>query len=185
MKFTEAWSSVISQNLNLKITSLVLGAISMILGLTTLRLTFKDSIVIERGCFSTLANKVDDKHSTQEIQAFIKTALAQRFDSQTQPIDGLLAIDELNLRNQEQKEFTSRGFKQSVVVSSIVPTEQESQFKVDADRIIAVGEVRSAFRFPLIIKLESKARSNSNPYGLLIVSINQADKDAKSEKEKK
>jgi hypothetical protein len=185
MKYTAAWSSVVSQNLNLKVTSLLLGAISMVLGLTTLRLTFKDSIIIERGCFSSVANKVDDKHSAQEIEAFIKLALAQRFDSQVQAIDGLLAIDELNLRNQEQKDFVSRGFKQSLIVSSVVAIGGDSQIKVDADRIIAVGEVRSAFRFPLLIKLESKARSNSNPYGLLVVSITQVDKDSKSEKENK
>jgi hypothetical protein len=185
MKYTEAWSSVVSQNLNLKVTTLLLGAISMILGLTTLRLTFKDSIVIERACFSSLANKVDDKHTAQEIEAFVRLALAQRFDTQTPAIDGLLAIDELNLRSQEQKDFASRGFKQSILINSVIASETDSQIKVDADRIIAVGEVRSAFRFPLVVKLESKARSNSNPYGLLVVSINQVDKDSKSEKEKK
>ncbi len=185
MKYTEAWSSVVSQNLNLKVTSLLLGAISMILGLTTLRLTFKDSIIIERGCFSSVANKVDDKHSAQEIKAFIKLALAQRFDSNVQANDGLLAIDELNLRIQEQKDFASRGFKQNLIVGSVDVIEGDSQIKVDADRVIAVGEVRSAFRFPLLIKLESKARSNSNPYGLLVVGITQIDKDSKTEKEKK
>jgi hypothetical protein len=184
MKYTEAWSSVVSQNLNLKVTSLILGAIAMILGLTTLRLTFKDSIVIERGCYSSLANKVEDKHTAQEIETFIKVALSQRFDSQTQPTDGLLAIDELNLRTQEQKDFDSRGFKQNIVVSSVASAGQDSQFKVDADRIIAVGEVRSAFRFPLLVKLESKARSSSNPYGLLVASITQVDKESKITKEK-
>jgi hypothetical protein len=185
MKYTEAWSSIVSQNLNLKVTSFILGAISMILGLTTLRLTFKDSIVIERGCYTNLANKVEDKHTVQEIEAFIKISLSQRFDSQVQPTDGLLAIDELNLRSQEQKDFSSRGFKQNIIIGSVAPTEQESQFKVDADRIIAVGEVRSAFRFPLLVKLESKARSSSNPYGLLVASITQVDKEAKSKKDKK
>jgi hypothetical protein len=43
-----------------------------------------------------------------------------------------------------------------------------------------VSDVRSAFKFSLLVKLESKARSLSNPYGLLIVSTKQVDdKDLK------
>lgn len=185
MKYTEAWSSVVSQNLNLKIATFVLGIVSMILGLSTLKLAFKEAIVIERGCFSGMANKVDDKHSPQEIESFLKVALSQRFNSQVQAVDGLLAIDELNLKNQEQKEFSSRGLKQSILVNSISSIGGDSQFRVDADRIISVGEVRSTFRFPLMVKLESKARSYSNPYGLLLVNIKAIEKDAKEGKGEK
>jgi hypothetical protein len=185
MKYTEAWASVVSQNLNLKIVTLVLGAIAMVLGLTTLRLTFKDAVVIERGCYSSPANRVEDKHSNQEVESFLKLALAQRFDSQSLATDGLLAVDELNFRIQEQKEFATRGLKQSILINSVTSTSQESVFKVDADRVIAVGEVRSAFRFPIFVKLESKARSAANPYGLLVVNIKAVDKAANGDREKK
>jgi len=182
MKYTEAWASVISQNLNLKIATSILGILSLILGMTTLKLTFKDSLIIDRGCYSKIATPIKDEHSKNEIEVFMKEALSQRFDSSVQPVDGLLSPDELNLRVIEQKEFQNRTMKQRLVINQV--TEEANGFKVDADRIISVGDVRSAFKFPLFVKLESKARSNSNPYGLLVITAKQIDEKS-SPKDKK
>jgi len=178
MKYTEAWASVVSQNFNLKMATVILGAISLVLGMTTLRLTFKDSPIIERGCFSRPLVPMKDEHTKEEIESFIKEALSQRFDSTVQPVDGLLSPDELKLRLQEQKDFVTRNMKQRLVVNSVTQTGDD--FLVDADRVISVNDVRSAFKFPLLVKLESKARSYSNPYGLIIVSSSQVEsKDKK------
>lgn len=182
MKYTEAWASVVSQNLNLKIATSILGILSLVLGMTTLKLTFKDSVIIDRGCYSKVITPVKDEHSKTEIEIFMKEALSQRFDSSVQPVDGLLSPDELNLRITEQKEFASRNMKQRLVINQV--TEESDGFRVDADRIISVGDVRSAFKFPLLVKLESKARSSSNPYGLLAVTAKQIE-DKSSQKDKK
>lgn len=182
MKYTEAWASVISQNLNLKIMTGILGVLSIVLGMTTLKLTFKDSVIIDRGCYSKVATPVKDEHSKSEIESFLKESLSQRFDSLVQPVDGLLSPDELVLRATEQKEFDSRGMKQRLVINQV--TEDSDGFKVDADRIISVGEVRSAFKFPLLVKLESKSRSYSNPYGLLVVTVKQIDEKPQSKDKK-
>ena len=182
MKYTEAWASVVSQNLNLKIVTVILGCLSLVLGMTTLKLTFTDSVIIERGCYSKTVKPVKDEHSKNEIDGFMKEALSQRFDSGIQPVDGLLSPDEMNLRMTEQKELENSGMKQRIVVNQVA--EVSDGFKVDADRIISVGDVRSAFKFPLIVKLESKARSNSNPYGLLVVTAKQFE-DKSTAKDKK
>ena len=119
-----------------------------------------------------------DEHTKEEIESFIKEALSQRFDSTVQPVDGLLSPDELKLRLQEQKDFVTRNMKQRLVVNSVTQTGDD--FLVDADRVISANDVRSAFKFPLLVKLESKARSYSNPYGLIIVSSSQVEsKDKK------
>lgn len=173
MKYTEAWASVVSQNLNLKIITSILGVLAIVLGMTTLKLTFKDSVIIERGCFSKTITPVKDEHSKNEIESFLKEALSQRFDSSVQPVDGLLSPDELILRATEQKEFDHRGMKQRIVINQV--TEGAEGFKVEADRIISVADVRSAFKFPLLVKLESKPRSYSNPYGLLVVTVKTVD----------
>lgn len=183
MKYTEAWASVVSQNLNLKIVTTILGILSVVLGMTTLRLTFKDSIIIERGCFSRAITPVKDQHSKDEIEAFLRESLSQRFDSLIQPVDGLLSPDELKLRQVEQKEFESRNMKQRIVVNGV--SEDPEGFKIDADRIISVGSIRSAFKFPLLIKLESKSRSYSNQYGLLLVTTKQIEEKANDPKDKK
>lgn len=182
MKYTEAWASVVSQNLNLKVMTSILGVLSIVLGMTTLKLTFKDSVVIDRGCYSKSVTPVKDEHSKTEIESFLREALAQRFDSSVQPVDGLLSPDELILRTTEQKEFNGRGMKQRLVVNQV--TEDSDGFKVDADRIISVGEVRSAFKFPLMVKLESKSRSYSNPYGLLVVTVKQVDEKPQAKDKK-
>ncbi len=183
MKYTEAWSSVVSQNLNLKLVSMALGILSIVLGMIALRLTFKDSIIVERGCFSRGIVPVKDEHSKEEIESFLREALAQRFDSQIQAVDGLLSPDELRLRQTEQKEFESRNMKQKIIVNRF--TEGPEGLKIDADRIISVNEVRSAFRFPLLVKLESKSRSYSNPYGLLLITTKSIDDKTTDQKEKK
>lgn len=178
MKYTEAWSSVVSQNFNLKVVTIFLGALSILLTMMTLKMAFKDSVIIERGCYSRSVQPTKDEHSKQEIENFLREALSQRFDSLVIATDGLLSPDELKLRDQEQKEFTNRNMKQRLVVNTVA--ESGEGFKVDADRIISIGEVRSAFKFGLVVKLESKARSAANPYGLLIVSSKQTDDKIKT-----
>lgn len=180
MKYTEAWSSVVSHNFNLKVVTVVLGALTIILSMVTLKMAFKDSIIVERGCFSRSLQPAKDEHSKQEIENFLREALSQRFDSLVMATDGLLSPDELKLRDQEQKEFGSRNMKQRLVVNSV--SEMSEGFKVDADRMISVGDVRSAFKFSLLVKLESKSRSLSNPYGLLIISTKQWEEKTKESK---
>ncbi len=183
MKYTEAWASIASQNSILKMTIVVLGILTMVLGMITLKLTFKEATIIERGCYSKLLSPVKDEHSKEEIETFLSQALSHRFDSHVQPVDGLISPDEMRLRQSEQKEFESRNIKQRVFVNKVTQG-SNGTFLVDGDRIIAVNELRSAFRFQLQVKLESKSRSQSNPYGLLIVSTKHID-EAKDPKEKK
>lgn len=180
MKYVEAWASVVSQNLNLKIVTGILAVLSIVLGMTTLKLTFRDALIIERGCYSKIAAPVKDEHSKLEVESFLREALSQRFDSLSQPTDGLLSPDELALRAIEQKEFASRSLRQKIIFNQA--TETSEGLKVDADRIISVGEIRSAFKFPLLVKLESKSRSHSNPYGLLIVTVKQVEASSKDKK---
>lgn len=172
MKYTEAWASVASQNSLLKLTISILGLLTLLLGMTTLKLTFKDAILIERGCYSKTVNPGKDEHTKLEIETFLQAALAQRFDSSVKPVDGLVSPDELRLRLTEQKELETRNIKQKIIVNQVTPS-SDGNYLVDADRIIYVNDLRSAFRFQLLVKLESKARSQSNPYGLLIVSAKQ------------
>lgn len=178
-KYTEAWSSVVSQNFNLKLVAITLGTLSIILAMIVLKMSFKDSIIIERGCYSRSLQPMNEEHSKQEIENFLREALSQRFDSLVKATDGLLSPDELRIRDQEQKEFTSRNMKQHLILNSV--TETNDGFKVDADRMISVGEVRSAFKFSLMVKLESKSRSLTNPYGLLLTSTKQIEDKPKAE----
>lgn len=174
MKYTEAWASVVQQNLNLKRVTILFAFLSLILSLISLKLAFRDVLILDRGCFTKAVAKVENKHTTEEIEAFMRETLSQRFNSALQPTDGYLSPDETKLREQEQKELKSRNMTQTVLVRAI--HEDDQGFTVDADRLIAVGEIRSAFKFPLKVRIEAKARSESNPYGLLLFSVQSIEK---------
>jgi hypothetical protein len=57
--------------------------------------------------------------------------------------------------------------RQRVLVNAV--TKNGDSLIVDADRIISVGSIRSAFPFPLIANISIVTRSQSNPYGLVLV----------------
>jgi hypothetical protein len=177
MKFTVAWSKVVNENATLKGAILSLSCISVFFGFASLKLALKEPIVVERGCYSKVLSKADSKRSNLEIEAFLKEALSQRFDSNVQPRDGYVSDDELGLRTKEQKEFQSRKILQKVILNTI--DVEGSSAVVDLDRVISVGDIRSAFKFPIKVSFESIARSEGNPYGLVVSEIKVLEKENK------
>lgn len=179
MKYTYAWAELASQNRTLKLVTFFLLILSIALSLITMKISFKDSLVIDRGCYSTLAPQVPNERTLSETTSFIKLALSERFDSDLEENKGFTSSDERKLRELEQKDFVNRNIKQKIIVNSV--TESKNGFKVDADRIISVGEIRSAFKFPLLVQIDTQKRSAINPYGLILIStqtINEKDKNA-------
>lgn len=181
MKYTYAWAEMASENRTLKLVTFLLLFLSLGLIIITLKLSFQDSIVIDRGCYSNLANQTSNERTLAETTSFIKMALMERFDTDVEDAKGYVSSDEKKLRDQEQKDFSNRNIKQKIIVNSI--TESKNGFKVDADRIISVGEIRSAFKFPLTVQVETQNRSPLNPYGLLLIStqtLNEKGKNAEN-----
>jgi hypothetical protein len=104
--------------------------------------------------------------------AFVRAALAQRFDTDKAPIPGFLAQPEEASREIEQKEFGTRRIDQRIVIRAIKV--DGGAATVDADRVLAVENVRSALRFPLLVTLGSVSRSAANPYGLVLAKVEAA-----------
>jgi hypothetical protein len=177
LKYTEAWSGILIQNLNLKIATLILGVATIILSTTTLKLIFKEPIVIERGCYSKNIFPSSEKQTPEEMKSFFVESLAQRFDSDVQPTDALISAEEIILRQKEQQELASKKIKQKLLFTQFQET--KDGFEIEADRVLSVGAVRSAFSFPLIVKVERAPRSLSNPYGLQVISTTQKNEKTK------
>lgn len=176
MKFTHAWAAISAQNVTLKAGLFALGFCTLTLTVTTMRLALKDPLVIERGCASrALAAAGGNQRSAAEVEAFVREAIAERFNSDSTPAPGFLSAEEEGQRTAEQKELSARGMSQRVVVNAVKPSGDTAT--VDTDRIISVGSIRSAFSFPLIIILASTTRSESNPYGLVLTKISQPKMD--------
>lgn len=171
MRFTNAWSAVLSQNIALR-TMLI--TLSICLGLVTIlavKMGFEEPIVIERGCYAKVATKGSSERTGEEIEAFLKIALSQRFDSGVQTSSEVLSQDEISFKKQEQQELSSKNMLQKVIVNSVKVSGAEA--KIEADRVISVGQIRTALSFPLTISIGTTSRSESNPYGLYVNRVSQ------------
>lgn len=177
MKFNVAWAKIAQENSILKTSLLVLAAICAILAICLTQMALKDPLVVERACFSKAVALASAAHTNVEIEAFLEAALVQRFDSKDSGRENLLSFSERDLRSKEQKDLQSRKLVQRVIVNSVQIS--EGNILVDADRLISVGDIRSAFKFPLMVKVESVSRSTANPYGLILSQVKTVEKKEK------
>lgn len=181
MKFTTAWAEVAAKNTTYKFVILVLTVACAILALSTTRLALQEPIVIERGCVSKSASVVSPDRSTTEIDAFVREAIARRFNSDVVASDGFLSPEEEAGRKKDLQALSSQSMKQRVLVNSVKI--DGNQVTLDCDRVISVGAIRSALTFPLTGILAITTRSEANPYGLVLMSVNPVD-TSKKEKTK-
>lgn len=174
MKFTAAWVEVLNQNLILKAVAGTLAICSLVVSIAAARLALKEPLIIERGCYSEVAYPIDSKHTTAEIEAFVKTAIPARFDTQAADPIGIffLSDEEFQFRKKEQEELSKKGLSQKVIVASVKV--EESKVLVEADRIIGAAKMRSAVYFPLVVELRSISRSPKNSYGLILKRVSEA-----------
>ncbi|MCM0604496.1 MAG: hypothetical protein KA715_00225 [Xanthomonadaceae bacterium] len=171
MKFIEAWKSVSRENLLLKIFTITLSIVSLGAVAVAITESSKEPLVIERGCKDGAIRLADKDRTDQEVKTFIKEAVSARFNSDAVVISEMLAVEENQSRQNEQKELSARSMSQTVLVRKI--DIQGGEVKTETDRIISVGDVRSAFIFPITIQIAKIQRTETNPYGLQAIKFVQ------------
>jgi len=177
MKFTTAWAKTAAQNVTLKVATVTLTIIALSQLIVIVSLSQKELPVIEKGCFSkaTLAKPPDA--GKNEVESFLIESLAMRFDSDSYIKDGFLSLEELAGREKEQSTLKQRQINQKIVVGEI---KNEKEIIVLLDRLLSVGKVKSVLPLKIKVTLQKTNRSESNPYGLVLSSVNQIeDKDEK------
>ena len=167
MRFTESLSKIANENTALKwviisLSLVVVGAMLLIMTLAT-----KSPLVIERECQSRAVDVAQAAPTNAEIEAFIREAIHARFDFDGIPTANLLSLSEIKLSDKDRKELKDRNMRQRVLVNDF--KRDGDRVEINTDRLISVGELRSALQFPLILTLGSTARSVTNPYGLILV----------------
>jgi hypothetical protein len=183
MRFTTAWSEVSKQNNILRIAILSVSIASILSLLVLIYFAFKDPLIIERGCLSKVSSATSNQSPTkEEVENFIRDVLAQRFNTDTNAISDNIAIDELSNRSAEQEELKRRGIRQTVLVNSV--TKKDNTYQIDCDRIMAVGSLRSALPFPLLVTIDRATRSQANPYGLVLLKVSALNKDGEKNEKK-
>lgn len=169
MRFSMAWADVAKQNNVLRIAVIGVTFVCVVVLIIALKFAFREPLVIERGCFSTVASTQSQVQTPQEIEAFLREAIAERFNSDAIVVGDHFALEELKARDSEQTELARRKIRQKVVVNSI--TKQGDGYLVDADRILSVGKIRSAFQMAMTVTIAKATRTNGNPYGLVVLSM--------------
>lgn len=175
MRFTEAWSKVLSQNVVLRFVILCLSVTVIGLLVVLTKVSLRDPIVIERACASQTLEPVSTDRTRAEISAFIRESLAQRFDTNSVPLDGFLSQEEMQFREQEQRGLKEKEMKQRILINQVEKI-SGAEITVDADRILSIGPVRSALPFSLKLTVSSIVRSRGNPYGLKLVQVKPLEK---------
>ena len=170
MRFPQAWSEIAKQNNVLRIAIIGVSVSAALALLISLKFAFKDPLIIERGCYSSLLAATSRQDPTkEEVEGFLRESISQRFDTDANVQADIISLDEIGNRSTEQEELKRRSIRQRVLVNSVVA--KGDDYLVDADRLLSVGQIRSALSFPLIVKIERAARSGSNPYGLVLLKV--------------
>jgi hypothetical protein len=178
MKFTTAWANVLTQNMTLRASIAVLGVCALVLSISTVKLALRDPLIIERECVSKSRQATSTKHTPVEIDAFVRTALPKRFDSDAADAQVVLSSEENGFRAKEQDELAKRSMSQRVLVNGMKVN--GSDVTVDADRLIAVGKIKSVIPFPVTVSLSTTDRTPGNPYGLVIRRVSQIKQEESS-----
>ena len=184
MRFPQAWSEIAKQNNVLRMAIVGVSVSGALALLISLKFAFKDPVIIERGCYSKVVAKAANQDPTKEdYEAFVREALSQRFDSDSNVVSDYIAIEELKNRDTEQDELKRRNIKQRVILNSI--NKKDDLINADSDRILSVGVLRSAFSFQLTLQIQKQARTAANPYGLVLLKVSQQNQEEGKKNEKK
>lgn len=171
MRFSTAWAKVAAQNVTLKLATVILAGVAVVQLFVIGGLASRDLPVIERGCFSRLISTKGETPTNEEIKAFLLDALPMRFDSIAYVKDGFLSLEEAISREKEQVTLKQRQIIQRIVVSDIKVDGKD--VSVFADRLIAIGKLKSALTLNLKVTVQQTNRTEANPYGLVLTSVSQ------------
>lgn len=182
MRLTVAMDSLEKENKILKWTLVSLFLLVIGLSIGTIKASMKEPLIIERGCFSKVVTPTAGVNSKDEISAFIELAVAQRFNSKSTG-NVYLSEEQQQARTLELKELSKLNMTQKVFVTSVDLANKK--IVVQADRLISAGDVRSAFKWPIEVEIESIERTEANPYGLMLTKVLPLDQGKKQEVQSK
>ncbi len=113
-----------------------------------------------------IVHPVDFERSDYDVESAVELMLKARFNTDSFSANLFLSDKQLQLRDNEQKELKNRNMLQTIVIREIKIS--KGQAVVDVDRVIAVGEIRSAIKTKLKIAFEETEPNELNPYGLVL-----------------
>ncbi len=175
MKFSSGVDSLQKENQFLMVLAkMLLIIVTGLIGLV-LVLYDKSPVMVERTSRGLeIVRPMSFIRSESELQFAIRIMMRARFDSLAVSPELFLNQKQMLLRDTEQKEMKARGMSQNIVVRDVKLTKDEAI--VDFDRVISVGEIRSALKAQVKVSFEEQAPNELNPYGLILSLADPTDK---------
>lgn len=184
MKFSTGVDSLQNENRFLRVLSKVLLIITAALIGLVLVLYDKSPVLVERTSRGLeVVRPTVFIRAESDMKFAITMMIKARFDSGAVSPELFLNQKQLLLRDHEQREMKARSMNQSVVVRNIKLTKDE--VVVDFDRVIAVGEIRSALKAQVKASFEEESPNELNPYGLVLSLVDPIGKTNMADKEER
>ena len=174
MKFSLSVDALSKENSFLKmVTRILLGALFLLI-IQLFYLYNRDPILIESKTTGLqIVKPTSFVPSAEDTKYAVKLMLEARFNSVTINSDLYLSEKQNELRKTEQDELKNKNMSQTIIVRDIKISRDEAIAEID--RVISVGDLRSAFRARLKLLFETTEPNDLNPYGL-VLSLVELDK---------
>ena len=167
MKFSNGVDALSKENQFLQTLTKWLLLIIACLSMVVFVIYDKEPLVVERSVHGLeILKKLPFARDDADLQQAIHLIIKARFDSDAVSPEIFLNLRQLVLREAEQKEMKARSMSQRVIVRVIKITKDEAT--VEMDRVISVGELRSALKAKIKITFEDTGPTELNPYGLIL-----------------
>lgn len=165
MKFSSSVDSLTKENNFLRSIVKLFASTAGLLALVVLFLHDRAPVVVERSSRGLEIVRMTELHRSEEdIKQALKLMLKARFDSGAINSEYYLSRRQTELREAEQREMKGRNLYQSIVFRNSTVSKDEAV--VEFDRILSVGDVRSALKTTIKVAFEETEPSEENPYGL-------------------
>ena len=167
MKFSLSIDALSKENNFLRLITKLLFSIVFILIMQIVFLYNRDPLLIKSSARGLeLVQAASFVKSNLDIKTATEQMLKARFNTDSVSPELFLSDRQKVLRLSEQKELKNRNMSQVVIIRKTEIT--KDQAIVDLDRVIAVGELRSAIKTKLKIAFEETEPNELNPYGLVL-----------------
>lgn len=167
MKFSSSVDALSKENKFLRTTVKTTLCIAAILIVHSIILYNKEPLMIERTTRGLeIVSPAAFSINENEIKNAVRLMVKARFETEALSPELFLSARQLELRDAEQKELKSRNMAQSVVVRAVKISKSEGV--VDFDRVLALGEVRSALRTRIKVAFDAETPNELNPFGIVL-----------------
>jgi len=127
------------------------------------------SLVMRSSRGLEIVNLTPLKQTAPDLNQAVALMLKARLDTDTISPEVYLSDRQRVLRQEEQREFKSRGLSQAIVIRAVHL--RDGAATAELDRVISLGEIRSAIKASVSLVFEAIEPNELNPYGLRLATL--------------